>query len=171
MGLYYAQMTYFAEAKEAVDPIIALALSADYKRRLSHIYYISGIYHALVEEDHSKALEDMEKASAIAEDQKDMISSVLTNYGFSVISTVTCDFEKAASHLQRALDINIAANSLWGAAVMKANQAYFCYNQQGRVNLAYQTSEQAIQIAETSEDILSKRTAYSCHAGSIYHNH
>ena len=44
LGLYMAQMNYLVEAKEAIDPIIDLAIKQDYKRRLCQIYTILGTY-------------------------------------------------------------------------------------------------------------------------------
>ena len=45
LGLYIAQMNYLFEAKEAIDPIIDLAIKHDYKRRLSQIYVVLGAYY------------------------------------------------------------------------------------------------------------------------------
>ena len=42
LGLYMTQMNYHVEAKEAIDPIIDLAIKHNYKRRLCQIYTILG---------------------------------------------------------------------------------------------------------------------------------
>ena len=42
LGLYMAQMNFNIEAKEAIDPIIDLAIKHDYKKRLCQIYSIMG---------------------------------------------------------------------------------------------------------------------------------
>jgi tetratricopeptide (TPR) repeat protein len=44
-------MTRHAEAKEAVDPILNLALKSGDKRRISQIYTIIGVYISNIEED------------------------------------------------------------------------------------------------------------------------
>ncbi len=46
LGLYMTQMNYHVEAKEAIDPIIDLAIKHNYKRRLCQIYTILG--HTIV---------------------------------------------------------------------------------------------------------------------------
>ena len=42
LGLYMTQMNYYVEAKEAIGPIIDLAIKYNYKRRLCQIYTILG---------------------------------------------------------------------------------------------------------------------------------
>jgi len=51
LGLYLAQMNYHVEAKEAIDPIVDLAIKHNYKKRLCQIYSILGTYHFFVEEN------------------------------------------------------------------------------------------------------------------------
>ncbi len=61
LGLYMTQLNYNVEAKEAIDPIIHLAIKHNYKRRLCQIYTILGSYYWFVEENYpetSKALEE-----------------------------------------------------------------------------------------------------------------
>ena len=79
LGLYMAQMTYLVEAKEAIDPIIDLAIKQDYKRRLCQIYTILGTYHLFVEENFPRAFEVLEEALKISEEVKDIVTSVLAS--------------------------------------------------------------------------------------------
>src|SRR5512136_929101 len=55
LGLYLSEMIYNVEAKEAIDPIIDLAIKRDYKRRLSQIYTILGVYYCFVEDNYIEA--------------------------------------------------------------------------------------------------------------------
>jgi tetratricopeptide (TPR) repeat protein len=70
--------------------------------------------------------------------------------------------------LQKALDISIAAGNPRGIASTKASLAYFCFFNQGMIDLAFQTSIEAVQIAEESKDDYSKGIAYNCHGVSCY---
>jgi predicted ATPase len=47
LGLYISQLNHPVEAKEAIEPIIELAIKKDHKRRLSQIYTIIGVYNFL----------------------------------------------------------------------------------------------------------------------------
>jgi tetratricopeptide (TPR) repeat protein len=74
-----------------------------------------------------------------------------------------CEFDQALPHFERALELNKAANSLWGISVQKSTIAMNVYAWQGKIGLAYQTSQEALRMAEESGDMLSKATAYTSH--------
>jgi class 3 adenylate cyclase/tetratricopeptide (TPR) repeat protein len=168
LGLYLAQRNYFLEAKEAIDPIIDLAIKYDYKRRLCQIYSILGAYYSIVEDNYPEAFEALDKALKISEQVKDSVASALASFWFGVALSWNCEFERAAFYLQRALDINVIAKNLWGIAGIKANLAYSCYYFQGKIDLAFQTTSEALRIAEESGDSLSKGIAYGSHGVSCY---
>jgi tetratricopeptide (TPR) repeat protein len=81
---------------------------------------------------------------------------------------LNCEFERATRYMQRAVDISIAGNSLWGIAVTKGNLAYFCYFLPGKINMGFQTTAEALRAAEESGDIMSKGYVYSSHGISCY---
>ncbi|MBK5101719.1 MAG: hypothetical protein JJE15_12120 [Desulfobacteraceae bacterium] len=167
LGLYIAQMNYFAEAKEAIDPIFNLALKYDYKRRLSQIYTIVGAYNIYVDEDFLEASKHLEKAIKLSEEVNDIVSFVLANYWLGMALSFNCEFEKAYFHINKALEINIAVNNLWGIAAMKSTIGMVYYFH-GKIDSAYQTSSEALQIAEESGDIYSKASSYTDHGISCY---
>jgi class 3 adenylate cyclase/tetratricopeptide (TPR) repeat protein len=166
LGLYYAQMTYFCDAKEATGTIIGLALKSGYKRRLSQIYAIIGTYTYMVEEDFPEAFKHLEEALKISEEVNDIVSSVLASYWFGVALSWSCEFDNATYHIRKAHDINVTANSLWGESALKSALSYWGYNCQGRVSLGYQTSTEALRLAEESGDTYSKAAAYTLHGYS-----
>jgi tetratricopeptide (TPR) repeat protein len=168
LGLYLAQRNYFPEAKEAIDPIIDLAIKYDYKRRLCQIYSILGVYYSFVEDNYPEAFKALEEALRISEQVKNTITLVLASFWFGVALSWNCEFERAALYVQRALDINVAAKNLWGIAAIKGNLAYSCYYYQGKIDLASQTTSEAVRIAEESGDSFSKGIAYSSHGVSCY---
>jgi class 3 adenylate cyclase/tetratricopeptide (TPR) repeat protein len=168
LGLYMAQMTYPVEAKEAIDPIIDLAIKRDYKRRLCQIYTILGAYYWFVEENYPETFKALERALKISEEVKDIVSLVLASYWFGCASGWNCEFEKSANYFQKALDINTVAKNLWGIATMKSNLALFCHFHHGRIDLQFKTSNEGLHIAEESGDIYSKAMAYVAHGASCY---
>ena len=168
LGLYLAQWNFFPEAKEAIDPIIDLAIKYDYKRRLCQIYSILGAYYYFVEDNYPEAFKAFEEALKISEQVKDTVTSALASFWFGVALGWNCEFERAARYLQRALDINVAAKNLWGIAAIKGNLAFSCYYFQGKIDLALETTSEALRIAEESGDSLSKGIAYGSHGVSWY---
>jgi len=168
LGLYIAQMNYFVEAKEAIDPIIDLAIKRDYKRRLCHIYTILGTYYWSGEENYPEAFKAFEEALKISEEGKDIVSLVLASSWFGYALGANCEFERAIKFLQRAIDINVAAKTFWGIAITKSNLAYFSHWYHGRIDLQFKTSNDGLQIAEESGDIYSKAIAYTSHGTSCY---
>ena len=74
LGLYMFQMYYFIEAKEAIEPIINLAIKSGYKRKLAQIYTIMGAYKYWVEEDLPTALKYLEDAFKISEELNNIVS-------------------------------------------------------------------------------------------------
>jgi len=160
LGLYFLQFARVVEAKEAIDPIIDLTSKSSYKRRLSQIYTIMGTYDLYVEENFSKAFKQLKEALKIAEELNDTLSLVMANYWLGIVLSHNCEFEKSLYYLEKALNINVAANSLWGIVTLKGTIGMWVYHHQGRINLGYQTTKEAIQLAEESGDIFSKAVAY-----------
>ena len=168
LGLYYIQMNRHVEAKEAVDPIVDLALERGYKRRVSQIYSTLGCYSYLVEDDFPKAFKYLDDALKIAEELNDTLSLAMANYWLGLALAYSCEYERALYHIGKTLEINVAANLLWGISMQKSMISVFVYDFQGRIGLGYQTSDEALQIAEESGDIYSKAWAYTCHGISCY---
>jgi tetratricopeptide (TPR) repeat protein len=162
LGLYRLQLNLFFEAKEAVDPITDLAIKLNYERRISQIYTIIGTYNFYIEQDLPVALKNYEEALKISEEIEDTVSSVFANLWLGGALLHNCEFKKAYYHLKKALDINVAANSIWGISVMKSIISLI-YNIEGKIDLGYQTSDEALCLAEESGDIWSKSYAHIYH--------
>jgi class 3 adenylate cyclase/tetratricopeptide (TPR) repeat protein len=168
LAFYLGQLNYYFEAREAIDPIIDLAIKQDYKKRLCQIRTIQGVYYYMVEENFPAAFQAFEEALMISDEIKDILTSSYANHWFGMALSYSCEFDKAIIHMQRTLDISIAAKSLWGTAITKGNLAYFCYFYPGRINLGFQTSAEALRAAEESGDIMSKGYVYSSHGIFCY---
>jgi len=167
LGIYTGQLCSFAEAKKAVDPIFDLALKHDDKRRLSQLYIIEGIHNNAVQEDYLEASKHLKNALKISEEANDIVSFVLANNLLGMALSTNCEFEKAYLNINKALDINEAVNNLWGIASTKGliSMVYFWH---GKIDLAYQVSYEALQIAEESGDTYSKAMSYTGHGISCH---
>jgi len=159
LGLYYTQMVFPVEAKAVVDPIVDLALKHNYKRRVSQINVTLGFYYHSVDENYPKALEYYEKAIKIGEELNDFLTLVLANNSMGVCLSDNGEFEKALPCFEKALGINVMANVQWGIVAIKGNIVGWVYCHLGNVELAYQTSQEALRIANESGDIFSKALA------------
>jgi predicted ATPase/class 3 adenylate cyclase len=168
LGLYYIQTNNFVLAKEAVEPIVELALQRDYKRRISQIYMILGTYSWAVEEYYLEASNYLEKAIKIAEESNDLISLLLAHHYMGHVLSDDCEFERALYHLEKALDITVAANVIWSISAHKSCIARTVYCFQGKIDLGYQASLEGLRLAEESGDIYSKAEAYLSLGYSCY---
>jgi len=168
LGLYSIQSGFHADANKAVVPVLELAETMAYKRRLSQIYTIIGTYNYMVEENFPEALKNLDAALTISGELEDMVSALFSNFWSAIVRSVNCEFETANTHLIKALEINQAANSNWGVSIIKSNLSYFIYFFKGRVDKSYQTSGEALQGANESGDIFSKAMASVCHGIACY---
>jgi tetratricopeptide (TPR) repeat protein len=165
LGLYLTQINHWAEAWEEVVPVYRLAKDCGYRKRFGQIQNIKGCYYEFVEEDYPKADEARSEALRIAKDENDFISLILTSMWLGVIHFFECDFEKTVNSFQRGVDICIMAESPWGIAAQKAQQAFFGYYLPGKISAFTELSAEALKIAEESGDPLSRgisNAAYGC---------
>jgi tetratricopeptide (TPR) repeat protein len=168
LGLYYSQLSQLVKAKAVIDPIVDLATKRNDKRMICQINCLIGYYKAFVEEDFTEALEYLERSLKMGEDLNNLISIVIGNMVKGTCLSNNCEFSKALYCWEKALEINVAANSLWGISALKAIIAYSVYFSQGNINLSYKTSEEALRIADESGDKYSKAHAYTAHGWSYY---
>jgi tetratricopeptide (TPR) repeat protein len=82
--------------------------------------------------------------------------------------SLNAEFERAKHHLEKSLDLHVQSNNLAWIAVAEGLTSYLVYYPNGKINLAYKTSLDAIHIAEQSADIYPKVFGYSCHGVSCY---
>jgi tetratricopeptide (TPR) repeat protein len=168
LGLYLMETYRLTEAKEAIVPIVDFAVRHDYKSRLCEIYTILGSYYWFVEDNYSETFKALEKALTIAEEVNDFITFALGNTWVGCAFGWNCEFEKSVNHLQKALELNVAANNPFGIVIMKSDLAYFSYFISGRIDLQFKTSAEGVKIAEESGIIESKAAAYVSHGVSCY---
>jgi tetratricopeptide (TPR) repeat protein len=161
-------MNYFVEAKEAVEPIMDLSLQHGDKTKSAQIYATLGAYYYMVEEDFATAFEYLHKALKISEEIGNALSVFFANFWLGLGVSLTGDFQRAHGHLKKALHINREANSLWGESIALSAISHFVFYFEGNIKLSYQTSDEAVKIAEESGDIYSKAAAYSYHGISCY---
>jgi class 3 adenylate cyclase/tetratricopeptide (TPR) repeat protein len=169
LGLSCGPINYHVKAKEAVEPIVDLAIKHGYSRRLSQIYTILGTYCFVIEADFPKAFKYFDEALKISKELKDIRSLSEVNYWFGFGLTYTCEFERALHHLERALEISSNINILWSISSIKCIIAEFIYNSLGEIDIGYKTSYEALSIANKSGDSYSKTVAHNMYGASCYY--
>ena len=168
IGLYMFQLFYFAEAHRAVDPIIALTFARVDKKRTAQLHTILGTHRQWVEEDFPKAFEHLETALQLSLEIGDLVSQFFASQWLGYARSFCCEFEHAADHFQKALEINKARNNIWGTSVVKSSLSQQVYNPQGMIGKGYQNSREALRIAEESGDIYSRAVAHTMYGFSCY---
>ena len=168
LGLYYAQLNDFRKAKEAIDPVMDLAVQHNLKGRLARIYNILGSYYSFFEAQHKKGIEYFKRAIKISEEVEDLLAFTQGKYWLGVELSLVCQFDHASQCFEKALSMSVAANSVWGISITKCNWAYFTYCQQGNFDKAYEISKEAIAMAEENADIFTKSWAYLAYGCSCY---
>ena len=167
LGLYFIQVGRFSAAQKAADPIIEAAIEGGNQKRLAQIHTIIGLHSGFNEEDIIKALDHLREALRISEETGHKMSLFFASYFLSLILWLNCEFERAVQSVKKSLEINVATNSLWGIIAMKAQLSSY-YNDQGNIDMAYQTSLEALQMAEKSGDIYSKAFSLTYHGISSH---
>ncbi len=118
---------------------------------------------------YTSAVQYLENALKIAEEQNDFVSLWVANHWLGHAYSENCQFEKALKHLENSLNINLAVNIVWGISIMKSCISYNVYGYQGKIDLQYQTSSEGLELAEKSGDALSRAEAYISHGYALYY--
>ena len=160
LGLYYIHMLYHDKAKDAVEPVLRLAEEIAYERRLAQIYTILGSHSYIVEENYDKAFQYLETSLNLACQLGDTLSLWMAHFWLGFVFIFVCQFQKALHHFRKALEMNAKANTLWGVSVLKGIIASWVYGVHGEIDQGYQTSKEALQMAEESGDVFSRAYGY-----------
>jgi tetratricopeptide (TPR) repeat protein len=158
-----------AEAKEAIDPIVDAVIRKGLKERLGQIYLILGSCKYVAEEDLPDSIQFLGKAIETSKESRDFETNVYAKYMLGLVFAFNCDFEKAIHYFEMLLRLSIAVERTWRVSIMKSLMSVYAYAYHGRVAQGYQTSEEAVRIAEESGDIYSKAMAYASHGTSCYY--
>jgi len=165
---YHLTLSHHVEAKDAVEPVMDLALKLNYRKRLPGIYTAMGLHALWVEEDFSSGIPYIKDALRISEEIGDFLSSWFANYQLGVCVSAQCEFERALSYLKKSLNLSELADNTIGILFSKASITQVCY-MQGNISLACKVGEEASHLAEGSGDILSKGWAHTQYGSALYY--
>jgi class 3 adenylate cyclase/tetratricopeptide (TPR) repeat protein len=169
LGFYFLQKPNYTESKKAIEPVIDLALKYNYKKRLCQIHTIEGSHCFWIKEDLPKSYTILKKAIKDSTEMGNYYSLLMAQSQLGAVMGLNCEFAGAAVNFQNWMDFIKHSKSKWGIAINKALQSFFIFNLQGKIDLGYNTSSEALNLAEESGDIFSKAFAYTCHGCSCYY--
>jgi len=158
---YYLSLDHYVDAQEAVAPIADLAMELNYQKRLPIIYTVMGTFSQWVEEDYSKAFRYLDQAFKISEQVNDDTSLWFASFFLGIARSLNCEFEKGLEYFQKSLDLGLQANNPIMIVFAKGLMSTFNYIFYGKADLAYQMSQESLQMAQESGDIYLKGMAYS----------
>ena len=165
---YYLAMNFYPHAREAVEPILDLAIALNYRRKLTAIYKSIGLHYLWVEENIHKGLEFIDKATAIAEEVGDYLSLWIVLYQSGSFQPLISKFKEAHDRLQQCLDFSLQAKDPEAIAFSKGSIS-FCYLLEGKVNLAYEFAQEALMLAQETGDAYIKGMACCVYGSACYH--
>ena len=168
LASYHLTLTHNSEAKDAVEPVMDLALKLNYRKRLPGIYTVMGLYALYVEEDFSSGDSYINDALRISEEIGDFLSFWHGNYQLSLFLSFQCEFERASSHIKKCLDLSKASNNAMGISLSKGVITH-SYCIQGNISFACKVGEEALHFAEKSGDIVSKNWAAAIYGSALYY--
>ena len=164
---YYTNMDFHSQAKDAVEPILDLALALNYRKRLPAIYTSIGLYYLWVEEDSHKGLALIDQAMKIAELDADYISLLAALLQSGAFLPFISEFKEAHKRLQQCLDFSLMAKNKTGIAFSKVIIS-MCYTVEGQVNPAYEFAQEALKLAKETGDAFIKGTTYAYYCAACY---
>ena len=167
LATYHLNIVQSAKAKEAVEPVMDLALKLNYRKRLPMIYTAMGVHALFVEEDFSKGVPYMNQTLTISEEIGDFLPVWTANFFLSVPLSYQCNFQKALSHLKKSLAVSEFAGNSIGASLTKASIAQV-YTIQGKILLACEDGEKVSNLAEENGDVFSIGWAYTYYGVALY---
>ncbi len=148
--------------------MVDLAAKRNNPKRLSMIYCVTGSYHSLVREDFERGLNDLKSAVELSEAAQAFVTYAQANFWLGLsLCWLACDFESALNHFQKALQLAVAANNLWGISSIQTNIGLLLYLR-GAPSAGLEMSTDAVRLAEESGDIFSKCRAYVTHGVCLY---
>ncbi|MGD9239902.1 MAG: adenylate/guanylate cyclase domain-containing protein [Desulfobacterales bacterium] len=168
---YYLNSSILVKAKEAVTPIVNLALDLNYEKRLPGIHIAIGLYNLWVEEDYPKGLQHIDEVSKISENADDPISVYMplwsSNFYLAAHLSLNCEFEKSFEYLKKSLDLSRAANDLIGITFAKGLECQH-YIYQGKIDEAFQKSNETLQKAKEIGTMYVEGMAFAAYGTSCY---
>ena len=142
LATYDLNLNYHTEAKEAVEPIVDLAVGLNYQKKLPGIYLAIGLYYIWVEEDFKKGGLYLKEVFDISTRVEDFLALWLGNYELGVAMCQDYQFKESLGCLKTSLVIGQMSDNQIAISYAKSALAMNYYFQ-GKTDLALQVSDRS----------------------------
>ncbi|MGM0656699.1 MAG: AAA family ATPase [Thermodesulfobacteriota bacterium] len=168
LAIYHLALGHYSEAKEAVEPVMELALELNYRKRLPGIYMAMGLHAIWAEEDFSSGTPYINNAIRISEEIGDFLSLWFAKFHLGICLSLQCEFKKALSHFNKSMALSELAGDSIGVSYTKTSVVQVFYHQ-GDIPLACKVGKEASSLAAENGDVLSKGWAYGIYGCALYY--
>jgi tetratricopeptide (TPR) repeat protein len=156
------------QSKEAVEPIVDLAVGLNYQKRLPGIYTAIGLNNIIIDENFSQGVLYLKEVFEISTKLGDFLALWLGTFHLGNAMCHDYQFKESLGYLKTSLDLSSMANNLIGISQSKGAIA-MNYHVQGKTDLALQVSTEALQAATESGDIFAQQPAYTSYGVTCYY--
>ncbi|MBU0545203.1 MAG: AAA family ATPase [Proteobacteria bacterium] len=167
LATYYLNLNIHSLSRDAVEPILDLALALNYRKRLPAIYTAIGLYYLFVEEDSLKGLVLIDQAIKMAEEVADYFTWWMALYQSGTFLFFISEFYEAHKRLQQCLDFSLLAKNPMGIVFSKGTIS-LCHQIEGNINTAHEFARETLTLAQETGDAFIKGVAYSAYGASCY---
>jgi class 3 adenylate cyclase/tetratricopeptide (TPR) repeat protein len=169
---YYTTSSRLVEAKEAVAPVVDLALKLNYQKRLPGIHIAIGLYSLWVEENYPKGLRHLDEVSKISEKADDPMSFYMplwfSNYYLGAHLSHNCEFERSLAYLKKCLELSKAANDMIAIPFATGSES-LNYIYQGKIDRAHEITLEALHMAKEIGAMFVEGMAFNAYGMSCYY--
>jgi class 3 adenylate cyclase/tetratricopeptide (TPR) repeat protein len=162
-------LNHYVEARDAVAPIIDIVQQLDYRKRLPAIYNAMAAYLLNVEEQFDDQTHRyLRDAQTLAQEGNDFMTLWNAYFFEAEVHVFNCEFAEGEASYLRVLKISEAAGAVGGMAGAKGNIANLIYSNDGRIDLALKTAQEALQFSLQIDDPMFKSIAYGAFGWAFF---
>jgi predicted ATPase/class 3 adenylate cyclase len=147
-----SRLNYFADAMEAVAPVVDLAHELDYRKRQPAIYCVIAAYLSMVEERNDDELRrylmDARRLALEENDYQSIGNALFFEYGAHAMN---CEFTEGEACLLRLIEMSEAAGNTGGQVNIMFQLATFIYAPSGRIDEALRCAQEVLQLRRQTE--------------------
>ena len=147
----YLGISHHIEAKDAVAPIVDLAVELNHQGCLPYIYIVLGTHCYFINEDYKIGFGYLKKALDIAKTTNNYLQQYAAHLYAGNWLAINCEYEESIDHFYKALEIAELTKSIPMICIIKAVMSFENYFFRGDINLAYQTSMEAMEASSESD--------------------
>ncbi|NQU65295.1 MAG: AAA family ATPase, partial [SAR324 cluster bacterium] len=152
IGGYCLDLNHQDKAKEAINPIIDLAIKTDCRNYLPVIYNIIGLHSMLIENNYTKSSKYLNKALKISKETNNYPAFASANFFLGIGFAIKKEFQKSLYHFNQALELAEAANLIPMIIATKSTMIMYPYFHEGKSEIAYQLGNEVLVSASVCDD-------------------